>query len=589
MHGFFNMVLYVDLAGQSFCVREVPDRVYESYLGGKGLGVRLLLDNNRPGVDPLSPENNLVFAVGPATDSRVHGSARYGVFTRSPQTGYLSESYSGGTVADKISRTGVDAVVFYGASEKPVVVDISDHDVRFLDASHLWGTESYGTEDAVKRMIAEPQAEVVAIGPAGENLVSFATINNNYWRCAGRTGVGAVLGSKKVKAIVFHGSKKRSPARPDVLDRHWKDMKDRSKTDKGVENYKRFGTVNMVAVANEASVFPTEYWKRGKREDYYDKLSAEAHHKRCQVKARACPRCFMACGKRSQVNSGRFQGLELEGPEFETIYAFAGLCLIDSIEEVIYLNDLCDRYGIDTITAGNLAGFAMHASKLGRIAEKIEFGDVDAVAGLVRDMAYRRGLGEILSRGIRYAARAWEMENEAVHVKGLEPAGYDPRGLKGMGLAYAVSDRGACHLRTTFYKPELAGHIAPEAIEGKAQLFLDYEDRATLFDTLVLCRFFRELNQWDGLAGIVLGTTGMELDKEGLARIAANVTDAARIFNLREGLTKEDDRLPPAIYKNPLQPLGQSISEEELDTLVGDYYRLRGWDEQGRPPSYKSG
>jgi len=586
MDGFFNKVLFVDVGRRISYEKEVPDRVYETFLGGKGLGLRLLLDNNRPGVDPLSPENNLVFAIGPATDSRVHGSARYGVFTRSPQTGFFSESYSGGTVADKISRTGFDAVVLYGASETPVVVEVTVSGVRFHDASGLWGKEAYESEDSVKEMIGIPGAEAVVIGPGGENRVSFATINNNYWRCAGRTGVGAVLGSKKVKALVFHGDRKRGAARPDVLDSHWKSMKDLAKTDKGVATYKRFGTVNMVAVANEAGVFPTRYWSQGKRDDYYEKLGAEAHHKLCRVTPRACPRCFMACGKRSIVKEGRHQGLELEGPEFETIYAFAGLCMIDDIPEVVYLNDLCDRYGIDTITAGNLVAFAMRASSTGRIGEKIDFGDVDATASLLHDMAYGRGLGEELAKGIVHCARVWDMEDEAVHVKGLEPAGYDPRGLKGMGLAYAVSDRGACHLRTTFYKPELAGHIAPDAIEGKARLFLDYEDRATLFDTLIMCRFFRDLNQWDELGAIIAGTTGMDPDRQWLSQIAANVTDAARVFNLREGLTREDDRLPPAMYKRPLEPFGQKITEEELDVLVQDYYRLRGWDEQGRPPSY---
>ncbi|MFO8056884.1 MAG: aldehyde ferredoxin oxidoreductase N-terminal domain-containing protein, partial [bacterium] len=384
MDGFFNKVLFIELGSQSFYEKEVPDRVYESFLGGKGLGLWLLAEHNPAGVDPLSPGNHLVFAVGPATDARVHGSARYGVFTRSPQTGFLSESYSGGTVADKISRTGFDAVVFVGASKEPVVVEVTDEQVLFHDASGLWGKESYESEDAVKQMMGVSQAEVVVIGPGGENMVSFATINNNYWRCAGRTGVGAVLGSKKVKAVAFHGSKKRNSARPELLESHWKDLKDRARTDKGVENYKKFGTVNMVAVSNEAGVFPTGYWKGGRRDDYYDKLSGEAHHKLCKVRPHACPRCFMACGKRSRVREGRHQGLEIEGPEFETIYAFAGLCMIDDIPEVMYLNDLCDRYGIDTITAGNLASFAMHASKLGIIPEKIEFGDADAVAGLVR-------------------------------------------------------------------------------------------------------------------------------------------------------------------------------------------------------------
>ncbi|UCD58321.1 MAG: aldehyde ferredoxin oxidoreductase C-terminal domain-containing protein, partial [Candidatus Hydrogenedentota bacterium] len=361
----------------------------------------------------------------------------------------------------------------------------------------------------------------------------------------------------------------------------------KARTDTGVAAYKKYGTTVMVKIVNESGAFPTKYWAAGEY-DQWKEISGDALLEKCKVKAKACPRCFMACGNLSEVVHGRHAGLKLEGPEYETIYAFGGLCMIDSIEEIIYLNDMCDQLGIDTITAGNLAAFAVVASEKGVIDERIGFGDVDAIAELLKKIAARRGIGTTLSEGIVHASKEWGMAEEAVHVKGLEPAGYDPRVLKGMGLAYAVSDRGACHLRSTFYKPELAGMIEPDQIKGKAEMFIDFEDRLTLFDTMVFCRFFRDLIQWDELATVVRATTGMDLDQAGLKGIAANVTDAARIFNLREGMAAEQDSLPEPFFTEKLPPSGKSISREDLHMMVQDYYRLRGWDKQGIPASYKA-
>lgn len=583
MKGFFHRILVVDLSSRSHRVEDVPEQAYRDYLGGKGLGTWLLLEENPRGVDPLAPENNLIFATGPLTDLRVHGSARHGVFTKSPLTGLYSESYSGGTVADRISRTGYDAVVITGASKDPVRLAITDKKVEFIDAKDLWGMETYEADRAVAETADDPRG-LITIGPAGENLVRFATIANNRHRCAGRTGVGAVMGSKKLKAIAFSGSARREPADPAALERHWKLMIERSRTDVGVRNYKKYGTVQMVAMANETGTFPTRYWQSGKRDDYEDKLSGEALYRRCKVQPHACPRCFMACGKMSEVRTGPYRGLTIEGPEYETIYAFAGLAMIDTIEEVMHLNDLCNRLGIDTITAGNLVAFAMRASELGAIDEKIEYGDTAAAAELLERIAAREGLGGQLSDGIVAAAKKWGLEDEAVHVKGLEPAGYDPRPLKGMALAYAVCDRGACHLRSTFYKAEFAGLSPPDELEGKAEKFLDFEDRCTLHDTLILCRFYRDLMQWEELETVIRAAAGIEIDKQGLMKIAANVTDLARRFNLREGMTRDQDRLPPALLDRKVMPTGKSISQEQLDRLISDYYRLRGWNEKGEPP-----
>lgn len=258
--------------------------------------------------------------------------------------------------------------------------------------------------------------------------------------------------------------------------------------------------------------------------------------------------------------------------------------MINSIEEIIYLNDICDRLGMDTISAGNLAAFTIEASKRGAIDEKLDYGDVDGIARLLEKIAFREGIGAILSQGIVEASKAWGLEDFAVHVKGLEPAGYEPRVLKGMGLSYATSDRGACHLRATFYKSELSGRVDPDQIRGKAKIFVEDEDRMTLFDTLILCRFFKDLIDWDDLELLVRSITGMDLDKRGLRQIAANVSNAARWFNIREGITRADDRLPKRFFQETLGKNKKIFREKDLNRMLDEYYESRGWDNQGNPP-----
>ncbi|MCK4331480.1 MAG: aldehyde ferredoxin oxidoreductase family protein, partial [Dehalococcoidia bacterium] len=446
MDGFHNKVLHIDVSQRSFEEEPIDDEVYGECLGGKGLGTYLLLNNLRAGVEPLSEDNVIVFATGPATDTRVFGSSRYGVFTKSPLTGLYCESYAGGSVAEPLSRTGYDAVIIKGASGKPVYLEISGGNVEFHDAAHVWGKDTYETEDSVRKEVGVKDAGIAVIGPAGENLIRFAVIENDYWRSAGRTGAGAVLGSKRIKAIVFRGDKRRNVARIDLLNELWKEMGSKAKTDVGAIAYKKFGTPMLVAATNRIGAFPTKYWSLGTFDRWQD-ISADALLGRCKVRPKACPKCFLACGNLVEVVDGRHRGLKIEGPEYETIYAFGGLCMIDDIREIAYLNDLCDRLGMDTMTAGNLAAFTIEASKRKAMAEKIEYGDFDEIAKLLNKVSRREGIGAILAEGIVHASKKWGLEDLAVHVKGLEPAGYDPRVLKGMGLAYATSDRGACHLR----------------------------------------------------------------------------------------------------------------------------------------------
>jgi aldehyde:ferredoxin oxidoreductase len=588
MKGFYNRILKINVSDQTYEVAPVEDSVLEKYLGGKGLSTYLLMKHTPARVDPLSGRNAVILATGPISGTRMWGSCRHGIYTKSPQTGFYSESYSGGTVGDFMSRTGYDAVLIRGASKDPVWIEVSDSSVRFHPADKLWGLDTYQTEDRVKEAVlsgnpGQPKCGVMVIGPAGENRIAFSVVENDYWRSAGRTGAGAVLGSKRVKAVAFWGSQKRELADETLVNEFAKRIAGKGKEDAGVKAYKTMGTPMLVEIMNQAGGFPTRYWQKGTFESW-KKIGASALHERCDVNPHACLKCFIACGRLSTVKEGRHAGLKVEGPEYETIYAFGGLCEVDRIEEIMYLNDICDRLGMDTITAGNLAAFTIEAARQKRIDLKIDYGDVDGIARLLEDIARRSGIGAILADGIKTAAKAWSMEDQAIHVKGLEPAGYDPRILKGMGLAYGTSDRGACHLRATFYKPELAKLIDPDQIEGKAAMFAEWEDRLTVFDTLILCRFYRDLYQWEELSTIIEGTTGLRLDKEGMRAIAANVTNETRRFNVREGLKPEDDHLPQRFHREALQS-GKVISKDDMKTLLKEYYETRGWDEEGIPPA----
>ena len=583
MHGFHGKILTIDVSSQSFAIHEPDLDVLAAYLGGKGLGSYLLLKNNPPQCDPLGPENHLIFACGPAVGSLIWGGCRYGVYTKSPQTGFYSESYAGGRTPEAMDAAGYDAIIIKGQSSIPIVLEIEPEGVRFHDGSKLWGLNTFASEEKA-RLIAPPHAHkkgALVIGPAGEDLVSFAVIENDKWRSAGRTGPGAVMGSKKIKAIVFWGDARRPMADPAMVREFSREYATQSKENAGVKAYKTNGTPMMVRVLNDAGAFPTRYWKQGYFESW-EKISAQALHEKCRITPSACAKCFMACGRKGTVLDGPHKGITLEGPEYETLYAFGGLCAIDSIEDIVFLNHLCDSLGMDTISTGNLCAFTMEAVEQGRINLPIRYGDAQATAVLVQMIARREGVGEVLARGIVHTAREWGMEDQAIHVKGLEPAGYDPRVLKGMGLAYATSPRGACHLRSTFYKAELSGMSDPDELQGKVELYIDFEDRLTLFDALILCRFYRDLYPWDALGRIVSMTCGLTAPKKNLQKIAQNITNLVRRFNLRENMDPAiHETLPKPFFTQALES-GQVLDREFFQAMLQAYYELRGWQKSGR-------
>lgn len=571
MRGFFNKLLIIDLTTETFNYEEIPDSILRKCLGGKGLGTFLLHEKNPPGVHALSPENIFILVTGPVTGTKMWSQSRFGAYSKSPATGGFGESYCGGTLAPKIKGCGIDAVVITGKSKSLQYLAIDENGVTFHDAAPIKGYETHEAEQFILKD-APNTAGALVIGPAGENLVAFACIKSDRWRSLGRGGMGAVLGSKNIKGITFNGAITCEIADDNLLKKVIKVIAEKGRSSPITELYRQFGTPIQVKATNAQECFPTRYWQSGYFPEW-EKISAEYMHDHLNVKATGCPTCFLKCTKYAMVKEGRHAGLAIEGPEYETIYALGGLNEINSIEEIIWLNGLCDRFGIDTMSAGNISAFATEAFRAGKIDFAIDYNQPDRVAELLRLIAYREDVGNIFAQGILTASKELNMEDFAIHVKGLEPAGFEPRVLKGMGLSYATSARGACHLRGTFYKAELSGQIEKDQIQGKAELHIDFEDRAALFDCLILCRFFRDYIFWDDLLMLLEATTGIKLTKAELVEVANTITNRTRDYNNREGLDSSFDTLPERFFQANQE--GAKITREELGLMLEEYNALR--------------
>ena len=581
MNGFFNRLLRINLTDQSFAYEPLANSLLQRTLGGKGLGVHLLLNENPVGVDPFAPENRFIVACGPVTGSNVWSQSRFAVFSKSPATGGYGESYCGGSLAPRIKGCGIDAIVIHGASTNPVFITMSDEAVEFHDARPIWGKETYESEDYILAHSPE-KAGALVIGPAGENLSVQACIKSDRWRSLGRGGMGAILGSKNLKGISFAGALRAELADKALLTSVVKEIAKTHKDSAVTAKYRTFGTPSQVAATNAAGCFPTRYWQSGRFEQW-ENLSADYMHEHFEVSNHGCPTCFLQCTKKSVVKEGRHAGLEIEGPEYETIYAIGGLNCIDNLEEVAWLNDICDRLGLDTMSAGNLSALAIEAHHAGKLDFAIDYNQPDRIAEFYRLLARAEGVGKIFAEGIRSAAKTLDMEEAAIHVKGLEPAGFDPRVLKGMGLSYATAARGACHLRGTFYKAELSGEVAPDQIRGKALYHIDYEDRSALFDSLILCRFFRDFYLWDEIAALIEGSTGLTFNKGELEILANRITQQTRHFNHREGVGAELDTLPRRFLKES-NAEGAHLEADELALMIDEYNSIRTSRDEERTP-----
>lgn len=571
-------LLRIDLTSRTTREESVPPELVKELIGAKGLGTWYLSQEVAPDVDPLSPANKLIFAVGPMAGTTMLGNNRFAVYFTSPLTGGYGECYCGGNLAPQFAKTGYKLVIVEGKADRPVYLEVSDEGATIHDADGIWGLDAYAAEDAILERTAHPKAQACVIGPAGEKLVRFACVNHGYWHQLGRGGPGAVMGSKLLKGVVWHGEKPVEVARPDEFRALVKDLATRCKDDPGVAAYQRGGTLNMVRIMNGAEAFPTKYWRMGKLETF-ERISVETMLEKHGTKHLICPPCTFKCVKHNHVYEGRHKGLEIEGPEYETAYVFGGLCMIDDFAEIMWLNDLCDRYGVDSMSAGNLCALAIECAERGLIDEKLTWNDPDGVAAFLVKMCEREGIGDLWAEGIKRVEKEYGLEGVAVHVKGMEPAGYEPRKMKGMGLGYATTARGACHLRATMYKPELMGIIDPQAIEGKAAVYCDWEDRLTIMDCLIYCRFYRDLVQWPYITQVVNAAVGTDYSEDDLHRVANRIITMTHDFNLARGIGRESERLPEWVSDRPREDTGWTFPQSEMEYMLRDYYRIRGWGE----------
>lgn len=602
MYGWRGKVLRVDLGTGTLTAEALDPQVARDFIGGRGLGIHYLLRELDPGVDPLAPENLLVLATGPLTGTRAPTGARYMVMTRSPLTGAITCSNSGGHFPTAFKRTGYDAILVRGAAAEPVYLWLDGQRAELRPAGHLWGKNTHETTDA---LLAEtdPEAKVACIGPAGERRVLFASILNDKHRAAGRSGVGAVMGAKRLKAVVVKGEGEVPLADPEgfreVNTRILAKFQEAARINPPA--LRLHGTAVTVMATQNCGVLPTKNWQHGTFEGWRG-IHGETLTEKFLVKASACFSCPIACGRRTRVEVPGCEG-EGEGPEYETVYSMGSNCLIDNLAAVTKANYLCNELGMDTITLGATVACAMELVDRGyltaeEVGRPLAWGDAEALVALTRQTGLREGFGDVLAEGSLRLATRYGHPELAMHSKGQEFPGYEPRGSQGMGLAYATSPIGASHMRGDPAYWELLGvpkNVDRFAHEGKARMVADWQDLFAIIDAAGLCVFFSVRNLIEprldcpptGILAYLNAATGAGYTLEELQRAGERITTAERLFLVRAGFRRKDDSLPDRLTRVPL-PDGPSAGRVcRLEEMLDEYYPVRGWDADGVPTPAK--
>ncbi|MBI9087472.1 MAG: aldehyde ferredoxin oxidoreductase family protein [Desulfobacterales bacterium] len=602
MNGWMGKILRVDLTRGTVVEEPLDAEVAKAFIGGRGLGVYYLLKEVDPACEPLSPENALIMATGPLTGTGAPTGARYMVMTKSPLTGALTCSNSGGRFPTELKRAGYDAVILTGRAADPVYLWINDGKAELRPAGHLWGKTTHEATDALKAE-TDPAARVACIGPAGEKQVLFAAIINDRDRAAGRSGVGAVMGAKNLKAVVVRGTGKVSLADPERFKAFNKQVLDRfneanKKTPLGLRIN---GTAGVVMATQNLGVLPTKNWQQGTF-DGWEGIWGGTLTEKYLVTNKACFSCPIACGRVTKVEVPGFEG-EGEGPEYETIYAMGSNCMIDNLAAVIKANYLCNELGLDTITMGATVACAMELVDRGYLSEEevgrsLKWGDGEALVELTRLTGYREGFGDRLAEAsFRLAGRYGHPELAMVSKKQEFP-GYEPRGCQAMGLAYATSPIGGSHMRGDPAYFELFGipePVDPHQWEGKARLMKLWQDLSCVIDSAGLCIFFAVRNlvkpQLDvppeGIMEYLNAATGAGFSLEEVIAAGDRIATAERLFLVRAGFSRKDDTLPDRLTKEPA-PMGPAKGMVcHLEEMLDEYYQVQKWDDSGIPSEEK--
>lgn len=613
MFGYSGKVLHIDLTKQKHWVEEKPEDWYKLWIGGVSMASRLCWENITPKCDPLSPENPICVANGIFTGTPVPVGGKFGLASKSPLTGWIGDSLSGSWFSIALKRAGWDAVVIHGASENWVNVFIDDDHIEFRPATKYLGLGTFETEEAIRNDLSDDQIRSMTIGSAGENLVRFANVTNDGRQC-GRTGHGMVWGSKKLKALSVRGTRGIKVADPQTLLKMSFDITEQAQGPH-TSKYRILGTVTNMLNMNKLGLLPTRNYQEGTFK-FADQISGEylsEHHK---VKTVACAQCPIACEQMSLVKDGPYKGA-ITGIEYESLYANSSNCGISDIRAAIKMIDIEDESGMDSMSAGVTISWAMESFEKGvlkkedfkckKYPEGFEpnFGNGEAAVTLAEMIRDREGIGNLLAEGTRIASEKIDKERNtesykwAMQVKGLECPGYDARGLKTFALGAAVGPRGGCHNRSAAYDVDITGETDRFVVDDKHGKYAsDSEEYAAVYDTLPLCKFIRRCftgkadraGAWPSIAALINATTGWNFGYDDVDLIGVRAHTIKKAFNIREGWTRKDDDLNYRWMHEPMKlgpSAGQIVTEEELENMKDQYYKVKGWTKDGMIPKSK--
>jgi len=600
-YGYHRRFLRIDLTTGGIDTFVPGEELIEKFIGGRGFAAKLMWDLAQPRVDALDPGNIIMFLPGPLTGT-VAPCMRSLIVFKSPLTGTYCDSFHGGFLGPEIKYAGYDGIIITGRASSPAYLYIEDDTVEIREASHLWGLNTREVYSALHEELSDRRFELACIGPAGEKLVRFALIDCSHHRQAGRGGGGAVLGSKNLKAVVVRGSHKLSVKHPErfmaAVRRAYKILA----SDPATAEYNKYGSVGGVVDDSEKGALPTYNFQQASFLGA-ENIAGPAHEKRLWVRNIACMGCPIACSKMGIIRRGKHRGIIADSVEYESTALLGSNLGISKVEDLQYANYLCDLYGLDTMSTGGVVGFAIEAFHRGLISRedlgglKLDFGAGDSIHQLIRKIALREDIGDLLAEGVKRASEqlGGDAPRFAMHTKGLETPGYEPRGLPGHALGYAVADRGGDHERGYMVHYEMRGALWKGqpvdrfSRKGKAEILIDFQNRTSGTDTLIACHYALAV-PLEVYAELLNAATDFDIDEDYFVLVGERIWNMTRLFNLREGFTRADDDLPIRVKEEglPDPPVrGQRITQEDLDYMLDDYYRLRGWDENGVPTEAK--
>jgi len=606
-YGWTGGVLRVDLTKNKVTKIELNKEHAKNLIGGRGINSKILFDETKQGIDALSPENLLIFGTGPLDGTLSPSSGRYTVTAKSPLTGILGDANSGGFWGPELKFAGYDHIVVKGRAKEPVYLWVDDDQVEVRRGTHLWGKDTWETDKAIKQETGDNSIQVACIGPAGEKLVRFACAVNNLSRAAGRTGMGAVMGSKNLKAIAVRGTKEISIARPKAFEKAAKEIREQIHSDPYYKMLRNLGSNLLVITLNRVGNLGYRNSQSGTWDEAM-KVSGEALLEKYVVRHKSCFGCGIQCSRYYLVQDGEYKGTKGEGPEYNTIQAFGPSCGNADLASILYANNMCNKLGLDTISAGNAIAWAMECYQRKILTKEdtggieLDWGDHNTINELIEKIGRREGFGDILAEGTLKAAMKLRKGKEyVIHSKGNPWTGSDQRSKKGGVLAYITSTRGADHLRGLPCAEEAITVLSPEVYQklygiekigdptstvGKAPLVIWNENLCAVADALEICKFstawflvfrgarFKELSE------LFSAATGIDMNEKDMVKVGERIINVERAFNVREGISRKDEKVP----KRFMEPSpsgryeGHSTKPQELKVMLDEYYKLRGWE-----------